>query len=287
MGQTVDPNEAAARHARRMLADARYDVDHPAASTTAAIAALELRPGQRVLDAGCGPGPHLGVLIAAVAPGGSVVGLDLEADRLAAAADLWPDHVASGALRLDQGDVRHLPFGPEFDLLWMSMVLHHVPEPGAALRALGRVVKPGGRIAILDGDGGAVPSLPWPPDLEERVRAAAWRGAAENYGGRLDYHFEPYLGRSLPRLLREAGLTEVAIRVVADLDQAPLDAHREAELGDWFRGWVEGRLQPYLAPADRDRLLALVDPEHPAYLLNDPDFFYSRTWFLATGRVVG
>jgi SAM-dependent methyltransferase len=284
MGHAADPNDDAARHAR-MLAGARYHAAHPTGSAAAALAALGLQPGQRVFDAGCGPGPHLGFLVEAVAPGGNVVGLDLEADRLAVAADLWPDHVASGALRLEQGDVRRPPFGPEFDLVWMSMVLHHVPEPGAALRDLVRVIKPGGRLAILDGDGGAFPCLPWPPDLEERVRAAECRGAAENYGGRLDYHFEPYLGRALPRLLHEAGLTDVEIRVVADLDRAPLDAHREAALRDWLRGWVDGRLQPYLAPVDRDRVLALVDPEDPAYLLTDPDFFVSRTWFLATGRV--
>lgn len=283
MGRAVDA-DAAARHAR-MLADARYDAAHPPGSAADALASLGLRPGQRVLDAGCGPGPHLGFLVAAVAPGGSVVGVDLEADRLAVAADLWPDHVAAGALRLEQGDVRRLAFGPEFDLVWMSLVLHHVPEPGAALRDLARVVKPGGRVAVLDGDVGAVPWLPWPPDLEERVRAAARRGAAENYGGRLDEHFAPYLGRSLPRLLREAGLVDIAIRAVADMDRPPLDAHREAALGDWFRGWVDGRLQPYLAPADRDQMLALVDPQSPSYLLDDRDFFLSRTWLLAIGQV--
>ena len=71
------------------------------------------------------------------------------------------------------------------------------------------------------------------------------------------------------------------------IDRAPLDSHREAALRDWFRGWVEGRLQPYLAPVDRERLLALVDPDDPADLLTDPDFFLSRTWFLASGRVTG
>ena len=51
------------------------------------------------------------------------------------------------------------------------------------------------------------------------------------------------------------------------------------------RGWLDGRLQPYLAPTDRDQILALVDPQSPSYVLTDRDFFLSRTWLLATGQV--
>ena len=284
----TEPDEGGAERQARMLAEARYDAAHPAGSVLAALAALELRPGEAVLDAGCGPGPHLGLLITAVAPDGRVVGVDLAADRLTVAAQLWPEHVASGALRLEQGDLRRLPFGSEFDLVWMSFVLHHVPEPGAALGDLAKVVKPGGRIAILDGDdGGSFLFLPWPPELESRVRGAVWRGAAEHYGGRLDYHYEPYLGRSLPRLMHEAGLDEIELRAVPTIERAPLDPQREARLRDWFRGWVDGRLRPYLAPTDHERLSALVDPHDPADLLKDRDFFLCRTWFLATGRVIG
>src|SRR5262245_21633708 len=168
-----------------MLAGARYEVTHHRASVVAAIGELGLRAGQRLLDAGCGPGAQLGFLVDAVAPGGRVVGLDLEPDHERAAAALWPDHLASGALALETGDVSCLPFADgAFELAWASLVLHHVAEPVAALRELARVVAPDGLVAVLDGDGGgSFPCLPWPPDLEERVRAAAWRGAVDNYGG--------------------------------------------------------------------------------------------------------
>jgi SAM-dependent methyltransferase len=273
----------------RMLAKTRYEVAHPRPSIVAAVTALPLRPGQRVLDAGCGPGPHLGFFLDAVAPGGSVVGVDLERDRLEVAADLWSEPVAAGALRLEAGDLTRLPFADgAFDLTWSSMVLHHVADPVAALRELARVVAPGGVVAVLDADGGgSFPCLPWPPALEDRVRAAAWNGAAENYGGMVDEPYLPYLGRTLPRLLREAGLTDVDFQALAEVDRAPLDPPRETELRDWFRGWFDGRLRPYLAPADREALLALFDPEHPTYLLGDPAFFLARTWFFATGRVAG
>ncbi|MEA2512075.1 MAG: hypothetical protein QOJ59_1562 [Thermomicrobiales bacterium] len=271
---------------KRMLAEARYQIAHPRPSVVTAINALGLRPGQRVLDAGCGLGAQLGLLIQAVAPDGCVVGLDIEADRLDVAATLWPDQLASGAIGLGPGDVTRLSFADAaFDVAWTSLVLHHVDEPRAALRELARVVVPGGLVAVLDGDDGcSIPFWPWPPDLEDRLHAAVRRGAAENYGGTLDYIYHPYLGRELPRLLREAGLTEIGIQVVADVDRAPLDAEQEVELRQWFRSWLTGRLNDYLAPTDRTALLALVDPEHPDYLLDSPDFFLCRTWLLATGR---
>jgi ubiquinone/menaquinone biosynthesis C-methylase UbiE len=273
----------------RVVAEARYDVAHPRPSVVSAIGALGLRPGQRVLDAGCGPGAQLGLLIEAVAPGGRVVGLDLEPGNVEAAAALWPEHVASGVLSLESGDVTRLPFAADaFDAAWTSLVLHHVDDPGAALRELARVVAPGGLVTVLDGDDGAsFPVLPWLPELEERVRSAVRRGAAESYGGKLDYTFLPYLGRELPRLLREAGLSEITMSALADVDRAPLAPPREVELQNWFRGWVDGRLRDYLAPRDRDAVLALVDPESTAYSLGGPDFFLCRTWLLATGRVPG
>jgi hypothetical protein len=148
-------------------------------------------------------------------------------------------------------------------------------------------VAPGGLVAVLDGDDGvSFPFLPWPPELEQGLRAAVRRGAAEGYSGsKLDYTYHPYLGRDLPRLMRDAGLTEIGVRAFADVDRSPLDPHRETELQNWLRGWVDGRLRDYLAPRDRDAVRALVDPDDPAYVLRGRDYFLCRTWLLVTGRV--
>jgi SAM-dependent methyltransferase len=271
----------------RKLAAATYEVAHPRPSVVAAIASLGLRPGLSVLDAGCGPGVHLGLLLDAVSPGGHVVGLDLDPHTIEVAAALWPEHVRSGALHLSAGDVTKLPFDDgAFAVAWASLMLHHVADPVGGLRELGRVVGSGGLVAVLDADvAGSFPFLPWPPALEERVRAAVRRGAAENYGGKLEGPYHPYFGRDLPRAMREAGLRSVDVRALADVDRAPLAPPRETELRVWFRDWVDGRLHDYLAPVDRDAVLALVDPAHPDYLLGRSDFFLCRTWLLATGHV--
>jgi SAM-dependent methyltransferase len=267
-------------------AEVAREIAHPRQGIVAAIAALGLGPGQRVLDVGCGAGPHLGLFAGAVAPGGRVVGLDLAAERLALAAEHWAGRVADGSVALREGDHDALPFGDgEFDAAWSSLVLHHAERPATMLQEMARVVRPGGAVAIFDGDtGGSYPVLPWPPDLEMRLRLAGWEAQAANFDGKLPYHFAGYIGRQLPRLLREAGLTDVRLLPVPEVDRAPLDPPREAEIRSWFTGSFASRVRDFLAPRDWARFAALFDPDSPGYLLTDPDFFLARTYFLGLGR---
>lgn len=284
---TDTSQEAAGDPLAGLRAEAAYEIAHPPESVLAAVTALGLRPGMRVLDIGCGPGAHLGLFADAVDPGGEVVGLDIAPKHLSVAAELCAERVATGALRVVDGDLHALPFeAGTFDVAWSSATLHHEVEPGAVLAEWARVVRPGGAVAVMDGDSaGSFPLLPWPRALEQRLRAAAFRAAEEHYGGKLPYHFDGYIGRRLPRLLREAGLTEVSFHAFADVDRAPLDPPREAELRGWFLGWFAGRLADFLAPHDHARFAALFDPRSADYLLGHPDFFHARTRFMAVGRV--
>lgn len=268
------------------LAEARWEVESPRPAVLAAIAALDLRRGWRVLDVGCGAGVHLPLLAECVGPGGRVVGLDHDPDRLALARELCAEEIAAGVVELRQGDLRRPPLAEGgFDLVWMSAVLHHEPEPVAALAGARPMLAPDGLVAVLDGDtGGSFPCLPWPPQLEDRLRAAAWRGARENHGGMPPDHFDGFLGRKLPRRLREVGLTSVRLRAFAEVDQAPLDPRRERHLQRWFLDSFGERLRPYLPPTDWTRYAAHFDAEAIGYLLSDPDFFLARMIFLATGR---
>jgi len=100
--------------------------------------------GQRILLPGIGTGldiPHL-------PPGAEYVGLDLTPAMLARARR----RVQAGQnLQLRLGDAMALPFGDqEFDAVIMHLILAVVPEPERALREAARVLKPGGRLYILD-----------------------------------------------------------------------------------------------------------------------------------------
>jgi len=109
------------------------------------VAAVDARPDQRVLDVATGTG-----LVARALKrryGCSVVGLDQSEDMLARARPL----VGSVYDELVRGEAERLPFGDgEFDALTFTYLLRYVDDPAATMRELARVVRPGGRIAMLE-----------------------------------------------------------------------------------------------------------------------------------------
>ncbi|MEU3909670.1 methyltransferase domain-containing protein, partial [Streptomyces goshikiensis] len=138
--------------------DLKFPDDEPAFAT--AVAEFGLRPGDRVLDAGCGTGRALTPLRAAVGPAGTVLGADLTPQMLAAARQAG--RAADGALLLT--DVARLPLrDAALDAVFAAGLIAHLPDPEANLRELARVVRPGGRLALFHPVGGAPPAGPPPP----------------------------------------------------------------------------------------------------------------------------
>ena len=106
---------------------------------------LSPRPGERVLDAGCGTG-QLTALIAE--SGADVVGIDRSPEMVVAAARNYPE------LRFEVADVRGLPYRGEFDAVFSNAVLHWVLPPEPAVDSIRRALVPGGRfVAELGGAG--------------------------------------------------------------------------------------------------------------------------------------
>ncbi len=124
--------------------DRRFPDDGPAYA--AAVAALGLRQGGRVLDAGCGTGRALPPLRAAVGPSGVVLGADLTPAMLRAAARAGRDR--DGVLLL--ADVTALPLrSSSLDAVFAAGLIAHLPDPAGNLRELARVVRPGGVLALF------------------------------------------------------------------------------------------------------------------------------------------
>ncbi|WP_338674405.1 methyltransferase domain-containing protein [Streptomyces sp. SCSIO 30461] len=124
--------------------DTRFPHDGPAFAD--GVAALGLLPGNAVLDAGCGTGRALHLLREAVGPDGTVIGVDLTPQMLAAANDAGRG--GPGTLLL--ADVARLPLRAEsLDAVFAAGLIGHLSRPEADLRELARVVRPGGRLALF------------------------------------------------------------------------------------------------------------------------------------------
>jgi SAM-dependent methyltransferase len=124
--------------------DARFPDDGPAYA--AAVADLGLRPGDAVLDAGCGTGRALPALRAAVGPAGTVIGADLTPEMLAEAVRAGRD----GSAGLLLTDVARLPLRDEaLDAVFGAGLISHLADPAENLRELARVVRPGGQLALF------------------------------------------------------------------------------------------------------------------------------------------
>ncbi|ADI04821.1 putative methyltransferase [Streptomyces bingchenggensis BCW-1] len=124
--------------------DTRFPDDGPAYA--AAVADLGLRPGDAVLDAGCGTGRALPALRAAVGPTGTVLGADATPAMLLAA--IRADRHREAALAL--ADVTRLPLHDGcLDAVFGAGLISHLPDPEAGLRELARVVRPQGRLALF------------------------------------------------------------------------------------------------------------------------------------------
>jgi SAM-dependent methyltransferase len=243
-----------------------------------AIDALGLKPGMHVLDAGSGSGVVLPWLWDAVAPGGTVIGVDLASAHIAAARGSTPAGIA-----LVQADLRQPPFASRsFDLIWSVNTVNHLPEPLPALRALAQLLRPEGRIAL--GQSSLLPDMffAWDARLERLTTEAVYRYYRDRYGLSERQIVDR---RALVGLLRGAALRNVTSRTLVIERVSPLKPTDEAYLLEAiFRDTWGERLRPYLSAEDRDELTTLCDPHHAAFALRRPDFHFLQTFTLVVAE---
>ena len=173
----------------------------PAIQRLRATTAELLRPrlGDRLLDAGCGTGDVVRALAGLVGAHGTVVGIEPSATMLDEARRRTGE--SSHNVEFRSGDIARLDFDDAtFDGVTCERVFQHLDTPDAALAELVRVIRPGGRIVVIDTDWGMHAIHGADPQLTSRV-VQCWAANAAN----------GWSGRRLPGLFVHAGLPEPAV----------------------------------------------------------------------------
>jgi len=165
-----------------------------------------VRPGMRCLDVGCGGGDLSLDLARLVGPRGSVVGIDLDAVKIAAArAEAVAAGVPNVAFEVADVTAGALP-RPGFDLVYVRFVLTHLRDPQGAVERLGGLLLPGGQLLVEEIDFSG--SFSHPPSWAYAAYVDLYQRAARARG------VDPDIGPRLPGLLEAAGLASVAMHVV-------------------------------------------------------------------------
>lgn len=235
---------------------------------------VQLAPGCRVLEAGCGTGAQT-LQLARRHPHARIVAVDRSADSLRVAEQrLRAEGLSNVEFLL--ADLQALPFEPgSFDAVFVCFVLEHLPAPQPVLAGLRHLLRPRGVLFAIEGDHGSVLAWPDDPAIGTLVRAVVRYQQLQ--GG------DACIGRRLQGELRAAGFAEVAVQ--------PCVAYADAAGPDWIEGFTEATFIAMMQ-GQRDAVLAQGLLDEAAWQAGiealrrttQADGSFAYTFFRATAR---
>jgi SAM-dependent methyltransferase len=239
-----------------------------------------------VVDVGCGAGGAARAWAHRLAAGHArVVATDRDPRLLDIALRSAAEEGVDDRISWVLADVDPLPLRPgSVDLVWVSGVIHHLPDQQRAVETLTGLLRLGGRLVVVEG-GLPLRALPHEiglgrPGLEARLDEARARWfvdmRAELNGPPMPYGW--------PEALARAGLAERRSRSFVAEAAPPLDATGRAIVEQHLRQALT-QFGDRLDADDRDTLARLLDPDDPAYIGHRNDLMATAVRTVHTGVV--
>jgi SAM-dependent methyltransferase len=227
----------------------------------------------------CGDGFFTALLARRMYPFGKVTAADRSDAYLTAARRSVAGLDRAATVDFVKSDAYQLPFDDSsFDVVWCAQSFISIGDPVAALREMRRVIRSGGRVAVLEDDDLHRVVLNWPVGLELDVRRAMAEVSRERYGARAA--LSP--GRRVREFFRNAGLEPLGKKTIVADRQVPFDPAVRRFLRLFSRD-TRASLAGHLAPEQFAAVARATDPDDPGFILNCPDagLTYLTTLFLA------
>ncbi|MEZ4571016.1 MAG: class I SAM-dependent methyltransferase [Thermomicrobiales bacterium] len=259
--------------------DLHFEINAAEYAKLVAMAGFE--PGWHVLDAGSGSGSYLKSLAGEVGVTGKLTALDLAPENVA----LVEARVASEGLEPDvdavTGSILDVPFPEDsFDGVWCANVTQYLTDDELcdAIAEFGRVVRPGGIIALKDYSLQLTTYNPIPSYYAEHFQEAELAGGSIGLiGGLRSWRFRAFL--------TEAGFEKVWQQAFIIEHRAPLKPAVKQYHGD-FLSWCAGRALESSLPAEEHAFWRTqLDPTSSDAIVNHEDFYVAEGQMLAVGRV--
>jgi len=233
-GKPIDYRDAEVRH--EILVRQRQDIWTPEQARNLATQ-FRLKPGHRLLDAGCGYGHSLRTFGPYCMPGGTLHGCDLDPQLLPHTRELVDEAGFGESIAFSSGDITSLPYASDrFDVAIAQVVLCHLANPETALEELIRVTRPGGCVVIVDNARPSSMGKAWNNQSRLNATQELFRLKADLYWrrGRRRLGLGDFsIGCQMPAWMEARGLKDV-------------DA-RQNEKVDWIA-------PPYSSPAQQNEL---------------------------------
>lgn len=245
---------------------------------TVADETLQVKPGHRVLDGGCGLGEEACSLALLVGGDGRVDGVDNSRSMLGLAAHRyarWHEtHPYAGEVCFVAGDLTRLDYpAGVFDAVRCERTLQHLPDADAVIAELIRVTRPQGRICLVDTDW---ESLAFDGLPAEVLQPMLWR---------LRHHTvmsNPTIGRTLRNRLRQAGVRELECHPLTTCFIDPAEAQHVVP-------YFERDLLLHIVGEEDGNTVAMVDRwlEAVEESRERGDFLVALTIWVVAGTVPG